>query len=492
MKKLIITACLLIIFLFFGADAYAQKYTTIIYKYNQDSLKEDSFYFQIWKNLENYAFGESLSYPGKLVSFNKKKDYSETIVNYLIRDTTCAFIADGYGHETFVIPGDTMIMNINKAHKINNHWVFPWFHDLAYEGKNQFVYSLFDSLAFAGGEYRLRKLHYNKDSLNALCKEATHQYEKRKLFLELYCARHNVGKQFKELADNEIYSVYIKDLLTPLSNNKSLTINKYSEPYRMTILKKRFNDPSIYFKTVMYSDAAYACAVSFLPISGIKMDKEDRDIKFIYEVIKVNYSDSIRDHLLTRHLSGYLSNKNLFSPCYDSLITDFKSICKNYKYTHNLDSLLSVRKALGVKKYSFEEAMSSQIVDTKDQLLNVKKLFKSKPLLIICWASWCAPCLKEIPSEKKLQDLYWNKIDFVYLSLDRSKKPWRDKLQELTIKDSNNYLLTNYFNSDFAHFYEIGSIPFYLLYDRNGNKVDVKDLRPSDDGFKSLLDKLLY
>jgi len=43
MKKLIITACLLIIFLFFGADAYAQKYTTIIYKYNQDSLKEDSF-----------------------------------------------------------------------------------------------------------------------------------------------------------------------------------------------------------------------------------------------------------------------------------------------------------------------------------------------------------------------------------------------------------------------------------------------------------------
>jgi thiol-disulfide isomerase/thioredoxin len=136
--------------------------------------------------------------------------------------------------------------------------------------------------------------------------------------------------------------------------------------------------------------------------------------------------------------------------------------------------------------------MASIITDTKGKQLNIKQLFGTKPLLIICWASWCAPCIREIPDEKKMQDLYGDKVDFVYLSFDRSKKPWQDKLQTLSIRDGKNYLLTDYFTSDFAHFYDIGSIPYYLLYDKNGNKVEIKDLRPSNEGFKGILEKLIH
>lgn len=494
MLKQKLAAFLLINLLFFGTNVFAQKHTIIICRYNQDSIKEDSFNFQLWKIHGTHSFGESYSYPGKFVSFNKKKDYSETIYDYMVKDTTCAFIADGFGHETIAIPGDTMIINvINKERRlVYNKYPVPWSHNLIYEGKNKFVYSLFDSLTAVAGELRFNHLPYKRtDNLEVYCGKANSQYLLQISFLERYCKRYNIGTQFKELARNELFGAYIINLLVPLERNDSLTTNDYSKPYREAIFKSRFNDPLIYFKTAMYSSAAYTYAALVLPTTRVNLPRKDSDIKLIYETIKLNYPDSIRNHLLTSHLVGYLLNPHLIFPSYDSLVTDLRIICKNRLYTHLVDSLFAVRKAAGVKKYSFEEAMSSQIVDTKDQLSDVKHLFKSKPLLIICWASWCGPCVREIPSEKKLQRIYGDKVDFVYLSFDKSKKLWKDKLQALNINDGNNYLLTNYFNSDFAGFYDIHSIPYYLLYDKNGKKVEIKDLRPSNDDFKNLLDKLI-
>jgi thiol-disulfide isomerase/thioredoxin len=495
MLKQKLAILLLICLLFFCTNSFAQKHTIVICRYHQDSIKEDSFNFQLWKILGSHSFGESYAYPGKFVSFNKKKDYSETIYDYMVKDTTCAFVADGFGHEIIAIPGDTMIMNINGKERklVNNKYPVPWFHNLTYEGKNRFVYSLFDSLTFVAGEFRFSGIHFNKkNDLDKFCEEVKGEYNERILFLEQYCKRHNIGNPYKELARNEIWAAYINNLLTPLDQNDSLTTNDYSKPYREIILKSRFNDPSIYFKTVMYGSAAYPFTALVLSTNRLSRTKGDGDFKSLYETIKHDYSDTIRNHLITNHLSCFLRNPNLIYPSFDSLLTDFKSICKNYKYTHYLDSLFSARKELHVKKYSFEEALSSQIVDTKDQLSDVKHLFKSKPLLIICWASWCGPCIREIPSEKKLQSIYGDKVDFIYLSFDKSKKLWQDKLQTLSINDGNNYLLTNYFNSDFAGFYNIHSIPYYLLYDKNGNKVETKDLRPSNDEFKSILDKLIH
>ena len=495
MIKQKIATFLLINLLFFGTNVFAQKHTIIIYRYNQDSIKKDSFKLGLLKIFGNKSFGESRFYPGKLISINQNKGYSETIFDYTVKDTSCALIADGFGHQTFVIPGDTVIMNVNgKTPRLDkNHYFVPGFRNLTYEGKNKFVYSLFDSLAFVAGELRFNHLFYKKtENLDAFCKKADSVYTQQILFLEHYCNRHAIGKPYKELARTEIYAVYIDNLLKPLAQYDSLTTNGYSKPYREILLRFRFNDPSIYFKTALYSSIAYTFTELVLPTTKTSKLYKDSDLILLYKTIKLNYSDSIRNHLLTSHLSLYLSNPAVIYPSFDSLLTDFKTICNNHLYTHLLDSLNVARKALGVKKYSFKDAMSSQVVDTKDQLFEVKHLFKSKPLLIICWASWCVPCLKEIPSEKKLQDIYGDKVDFIYLSFDSSKKPWQDKLQTLSINDGNNYLLTEYFTSNFARFYNINSIPYYLLYDKNGNKVDIKELRPSNDGFKSVLEKLIH
>jgi thiol-disulfide isomerase/thioredoxin len=266
-------------------------------------------------------------------------------------------------------------------------------------------------------------------------------------------------------------------------------LNDFPKKFRDVLLKSGFNDPTLYFKTSVYSSTAYTYILCVLPPK--KLGAENSDLIALYKISKQNYADTIRNHMITVTLSDFLRNPRIIYPSIDSLLTDFKSICRNQLYTHCLDSLNTARKALGVKKYSLPEAMASQILDTKGQQLKVKQLFKSKPLLLICWASWCAPCIREIPGEIKMQKLYGDKVDFVYLSFDQSNKLWQDKLKTLEIKDSNNYILTDYFKSNFANFYDIGAIPYYLLYDKTGNRVEIKDLRPSNDGFKDVLEKLI-
>jgi len=495
MTKLKLTTFLLITLLFSGMNVFAQKHTTIVFRYNQDSIKQDALNYHLVKSLANHSFGESDLYSEKLISFTKKKGYSETIYNYDVKDTTCGYIADGFGHPTFIIPGDTMIINVKGKipRTASKPFMIPWFHYITFEGKNKFVYSLFDSLMLIAGDPRYNFFHYSRmDTLNIYCKKAAKLYSQQISFLENYCKRHKIEIPFKKLAISDVFGTYITNLIKPLESYDTLTVNDYPNPYRDILLNCKLNDPSFYFKSIMYSHAAYSCSFLVMPTKRVqKNGDKNENLNLIYNTIKLNFKDSIRNHLLINCLYDYISKPKFVLPSLDSLLTDFKSISNNNRYTHYLDSLITKRKSLNVPVYSLSDAMSSQIVDTKDQLFTIKQLFKTKPLLLICWASWCAPCIREIPGEKKMQDLYGDKVDFVYLSFDNDKKSWTDKLQTLSIKEDRNYLLTNNNASNLALFYKINAIPFYLLYDKDGIQVEIKELRPSDERFKSVLEKLI-
>ena len=45
-----------------------------------------------------------------------------------------------------------------------------------------------------------------------------------------------------------------------------------------------------------------------------------------------------------------------------------------------------------------------------------------KPVLINLWATWCAPCIKEMPSILRLRDKIGDKVDFYLLSYEEPQK----------------------------------------------------------------------
>lgn len=92
--------------------------------------------------------------------------------------------------------------------------------------------------------------------------------------------------------------------------------------------------------------------------------------------------------------------------------------------------------------------------------------FKGKPLLVNLWATWCQPCLKEMPSLARLQAKFDGALNVAAISEDRGGAavvaPFVDKHALATLAI---YLDPN---SDAAHGFEARGLPTSILIDKGG------------------------
>lgn len=128
--------------------------------------------------------------------------------------------------------------------------------------------------------------------------------------------------------------------------------------------------------------------------------------------------------------------------------------------------------------------MAFKAVDGRQ--VDVAKL-KGKVVLIDFWATWCGPCIAELPNLKKTYSKYHDKgFEIVGISLDDSK----DKLTDFVKK--NEMPWPQYFDglrwkNEFAVEYDIQVIPAMWLIDKSGKLVDMSALSDLDSKVEKLL-----
>ena len=119
--------------------------------------------------------------------------------------------------------------------------------------------------------------------------------------------------------------------------------------------------------------------------------------------------------------------------------------------------------------------------------------FKGKVVLVDVWATWCGPCVAEIPHLKKLEEEMASKdVVFISYSIDEMKDlaKWKEfvKAKKLggvqLIGDAG-------FKSPVCTAYKITSIPRFMVFDKNGRIVSIAAPRPSSPDLKVLLEKHL-
>ncbi|QYJ69258.1 TlpA family protein disulfide reductase [Flavobacterium litorale] len=118
---------------------------------------------------------------------------------------------------------------------------------------------------------------------------------------------------------------------------------------------------------------------------------------------------------------------------------------------------------------------------------------KGKYVYIDVWATWCGPCRKEIPYLKAIEAEYHNKnIAFVSISVDNQKNhsKWKRFVKKEAL-GGIQLIADKDWSSTFVKYYNIRSIPRFILLDTEGNIVNTDAPRPSDPALKMIFDELL-
>lgn len=118
---------------------------------------------------------------------------------------------------------------------------------------------------------------------------------------------------------------------------------------------------------------------------------------------------------------------------------------------------------------------------------------KGKYVYVDVWATWCGPCIREIPSLKEVEKQFHNEnIAFVSTSIDEVKNhdKWINMVNDKAL-GGVQLMADNDWNSKFVKDYAIQGIPRFILIDPDGNIVSADAPRPSDPKLVKMLEEEL-
>ncbi|KZM63427.1 TlpA family protein disulfide reductase [Streptococcus mutans] len=126
--------------------------------------------------------------------------------------------------------------------------------------------------------------------------------------------------------------------------------------------------------------------------------------------------------------------------------------------------------------------------------------YKGKKVYINVWATWCGPCMREIPDLEKIYQTYKHKKDFVFLSvtspndskyknsdpIDKDKGTILSKAKDKGI----TYPILYDYQDNFAQAYGIRSIPTHIFINSDGSLSEKIAGGLDEDSLKYYLKKL--
>ena len=128
----------------------------------------------------------------------------------------------------------------------------------------------------------------------------------------------------------------------------------------------------------------------------------------------------------------------------------------------------------------------------KNGKLFTNEQLKGKVLYVDVWATWCGPCLAELPYLEGLQEKFkpTDNIEFISISIDQNEDPWRKMLEAKKMKGLQLYA-TGAWNAEIITNYKIQGIPRFIIIDKEGKMVDGNAPRPSNPATFDILNNLI-
>lgn len=205
----------------------------------------------------------------------------------------------------------------------------------------------------------------------------------------------------------------------------------------------------------------------------VEKDSISDDIAYLKTVSKIK-NDLIKNKLLFDNAK--------YGITYTENLEDFYALFS--KNSTNKENNKKIAEAYNKLKALSKGSPSPKFVNYENNAGGKTSLddLKGTYLYLDIWATWCGPCIAEIPSLKKLEKEFHGKnIEFVSISIDRMKdhEKWKKMIVDKELKGIQLFADNNW-ESQFIKDYLIKGIPRFILIDPQGNIINANAPRPSD------------
>ena len=371
-------------------------------------------------------------------------------------------------------------------------------------GAEEGIYTLWDSV-----ESTKVYVYPNKDlkmTMDTKMFDESIVYEGEGAAASNYLVKKYIFEEENNVDYKELYSMEEADFVAKISGMAKIQLsllmqdNKLDENFVNSMKKSidysRLNYISNYKSAHSYyaKKPDFEPSADFLkPLENIAMDNE-KDYKNSqeYKNLVASYytSGDVLDNItkLESLKNDYIKNDLLGTVQYsmrpgienlDEVYNRLSKLTTDDKF--NTDLKAKYEKYLGLAPGNASPLFNYP--DTEGRMVSLEDL-KGKVVYVDVWATWCGPCLGEIPSLKILESEYHGKnIEFVSISIDRvaDHGKWLKMVSYKELKGIQLFADKDW-KSQFAQDYGIEGIPRFILIDQSGNIVSPDAPRPSSEG----------
>lgn len=192
-----------------------------------------------------------------------------------------------------------------------------------------------------------------------------------------------------------------------------------------------------------------------------------------YDAKKKLFKGNILNYVLTDHIKNrYNSIKSNVIFC-DSILKDYDQLCTNETFKLALKSYIDntnkLSKGVAVPDIKLKDIKGNDVLLSQ---------FKGKLIYIDFWATWCVPCLTNMPDSKLLMDEF-KEITFLYININDNRKNWEKYLKDKNESTDIHFYANEFTTTEIYKKFNFKSIPHYILIDKDFKFYDSNAKDPS-------------